>query len=113
MIAIGKHIFQSKNTVLTMVFRLILMVNRDRHEITIEILKKTIPGKKKTEIIRDVGLSYLQSKNYLGELLRRGLLEVDLKKNYRTTKKGLEFLEKCQDCPLFKWDKGIGRPSRK
>jgi predicted transcriptional regulator len=113
MIATGKHIFQPKNTVLTMIFWLIPMVNRDRHEITIEILKKTISGKKKTEIIRDVGLSYLQSKNYLDELERRGLLEIDLKKNFKTTKKGLEFLEKCQECPLFKWDKGKGRSSQK
>jgi predicted transcriptional regulator len=51
------------------------MVNRDRHEITMEILDKAISGKKKTEIMRDVGLSYLQAKQYLGELVDRGLLE--------------------------------------
>jgi predicted transcriptional regulator len=80
------------------------MVNRDRHEITIEILKKTTTGKKKTGIMRDVGLSYLQAKQYLNELVGKGLLVIDQKHNYRTTKKGLEFLEKCADCPLFKWD---------
>jgi len=82
------------------------MVNRDRHEITIEILKNTVSGKKKTEIIRDVGLSYLQSKQYLGELLRKNLLKTDEKHIFKTTEKGLEFLEKCKECPLFKWDKG-------
>ena len=44
------------------------MVNRDRHEITIEILRKASGGKKKTEMMRDVGLSYLQAKQYLNEL---------------------------------------------
>jgi predicted transcriptional regulator len=80
------------------------MVNRDRHEITIEILKKASGGKKKTEIMRDVGLSYMQAKQYLNELLKEGLLVPDHKHNFRTTRKGLEFLEKCAKCPLFKWD---------
>ncbi len=80
------------------------MVNRDRHEITIEILKKARGGKKKTEIMRDVGLSYLQAKQYLNRLVREELLVPDHRHNFRTTKKGLEFLEKCAKCPLFKWD---------
>lgn len=80
------------------------MVNRDRHEITFEILKKASSGKKKTETMRDVGLSYLQAKHYLDELVRKELLIVDDEHNYRTIKKRLEFLEKCAECPLFKWD---------
>jgi len=80
------------------------MVNRDRHDITFEILKKASGGKKKTEMMRDVGLSYLQAKQYLAKLVGNGLLVIDQKHNYRTTKKGLELLEKCADCPLFKWD---------
>lgn len=80
------------------------MVNRDRHEITIEILKKARGGKKKTEIMRDVGLSYLQAKQYLNRLVREELLAPDHRHNFRTTKKGLEFLQKCAKCPLFKWD---------
>lgn len=82
------------------------MVNRDRHEITMEILKIATSGKKKTEIIRDAGLSYVQSKQYLDTLVRKGLLKIDEKRVFRTTEKGLEFLEKCRQCPLFKWDKG-------
>ena len=78
--------------------------NRDRHDITFEILKKASGGKKKTEMMRDVGLSYLQAKQYLAKLVGNGLLVIDQKHNYRTTKKGLEFLEKCAECPLFKWD---------
>ena len=84
------------------------MVNRDRHDIVMEILEKGKSKTRKTEIMRDVGLSYAQTKQYLGGLLKSGLLEFDEKKNYRTTKKGLQFLEKCQDCPLFKWEKHKG-----
>ena len=81
------------------------MVNRDRHEIAMEILSSSVSGKKKTEIMRDVGLSYLQAKLYLGELVDRGLLKIDEKRCLKTTKKGREFLEKCKDCPLFHWEK--------
>jgi len=80
-------------------------VNRDRHEIVIEILNRAAGGKKKTEIMRDVGLSYLQAKLYLSELVDLGLLEVDYQRNLKTTKKGQGFLDKCEACPLFGWDK--------
>ena len=81
------------------------MVNRDRHEITMEILNRAVSGKRKTEIMRDAGLSYLQAKLYLGELVDRGLLKIDEKHNFKTTKKGMDFLEKCEACPLLGWDK--------
>jgi len=81
------------------------MVNRDRHDIVVEILEKAKSSKNKTELIRDVGLSYLQTKRYLGTLVEKGLLEIDANRRLKTTKKGLEFLEKCADCLLFKWPK--------
>ena len=81
------------------------MVNRDRHDIVMEILEKGKSKTRKTEIMRDVGLSYAQVKLYLGGLLKSGLMELDEKNNYRTSRKGLQFLEKCQDCPLFRWEK--------
>ncbi|MEM3696628.1 MAG: winged helix-turn-helix domain-containing protein [Candidatus Bathyarchaeia archaeon] len=81
------------------------MVNRDRHDITMEILRKATSGKRKTELMRDVGLSYLQAKQYLSALTQRGLLELDKQNRYKTTTKGLEILEKCMECPLFKWKK--------
>jgi len=81
------------------------MVNRDRHDITFEILRKAAAGKKRTELMREVGLSYTQSKNYLSVLVEEKLLEMDEKRLFRTTSKGLEFLEKCEECPLFKWKK--------
>jgi len=81
------------------------MVNRDRHEITFEILSKAISGKRKTELMREVGLSYTQSQIYLSELTEKKLLETDKRGCYKTTDKGLEFLEKCKVCPLFRWEK--------
>jgi predicted transcriptional regulator len=79
------------------------MVNRDRHDITMEILRKATSGKRKTELMRDAGLSYLQAKQYLKALTEKGLLELDKQNSYKTTRKGLEILEKCMECPLFKW----------
>jgi predicted transcriptional regulator len=38
-------------------------------------------------------------------LLENDLLEIDKNNVLKTTKKGLEFLEKCESCPLFKWNK--------
>jgi len=81
------------------------MVNRDRHDITFEILRKAAAGKKKTELMREVGLSYTQSKTYLSALVEEKLLEMDEKHGFKTTSKGLEFLKKCEKCPLFKWNK--------
>ena len=81
------------------------MVNRDRHDITLGILRKATSGTRKTELMRDVGLSYAQTKQYLRMLLQNHLLEIDEKNSIKTTKKGLEFLEKCEECPLFKWYK--------
>jgi len=83
------------------------MVNRDRHDITFEILEKAISGKRKTELMQDVGLSYNQSKIYLHSLIGKGLLKIEKEHLFKTTKKGLEFLEKCRECPLFKWEKII------
>ncbi|MGQ9641466.1 MAG: winged helix-turn-helix domain-containing protein [Candidatus Bathycorpusculaceae bacterium] len=80
-------------------------VNRDRHDIVVEILEKAKSGKNKTDLMREVGLSYAQSKQYLAVLLEKGLLEIDKANRYKTSKKGLEFLEKCGECLLFKWSK--------
>jgi predicted transcriptional regulator len=68
-----------------------------------EILRKATSRKRKTELMRDVGLSYLQAKQYLRLLAKKGLLEVNAQNRFKTTKKGLEFLKKCMECPLFKW----------
>ena len=81
------------------------MIRRDRHDITIDILRKAASGTRKTKMMSDVGLSYTQAKQYLDVLLNNGLLETIEKRRLRTTKKGLEFLEKCSECFLFSWEK--------
>lgn len=82
------------------------MVHRDRHDIVLEILRKTSSRTcSKTLIMSSVGLSYVQVQKYLRRLLEEGLIEVTSERSYRTTKKGAEFLEKCSQCILFKWDK--------
>lgn len=77
--------------------------NRDRHDIVVEILEKAKSGKNKTDLMREVGLSYTQSKQYFSALIEKGLLEIDKDSRYKTSKKGLEFLEKCGECLIFKW----------
>jgi predicted transcriptional regulator len=81
------------------------MVRRDRHDIATEILRKAAVGKKKTELMLDVGLSYAQTKLYLDTLVKKGLLETNESRLLKTTKKGLEFLERCTECMLFPWEK--------
>lgn len=82
------------------------MVHRDRHDIVIEILRKTSSrAYSKTLIMSNVGLSYAQVQKYLRKLLEEGLIEANSERSYKTTKKGLEFLKKCSQCILFKWDK--------
>jgi predicted transcriptional regulator len=77
--------------------------NRDRHDIVVEILEKAKSGRSKTELMREVGLSYTQSKQYFSVLLEKGLLETTKEGHYKTSNGGLEFLEKCGECLLFKW----------
>jgi len=84
------------------------MVKRDRHDIAFEILKKARNGKKKTELMQDVGLSYVQTRYYLNFLMQHELLALSEKNLFKTTKKGQEFLEKCEICPLFKWESQKG-----
>lgn len=79
------------------------MVNRDRHDIAMDILLKAKPGKRKTELMSEVGLSYLQSKQYLNTLIERGLLKIDANQYFRTTNKGLDYLNKCSECFLCDW----------
>jgi predicted transcriptional regulator len=86
------------------------MVRRDRHDIAVEILRKATSGRRKTELMSDVGLSSLQMKQYLDTLLEKSLLEFDNKQQLKTTKKGLEFLGRCSECLLFPWEKQKRKP---
>jgi predicted transcriptional regulator len=81
------------------------MGNRDRHDIVMEILEQAKSTKKKTELIRNVNLSTFQSKQYLTMLAKKGLLEIDGQGRYKTTRKGIETMEKCDSCFLCHWHK--------
>jgi predicted transcriptional regulator len=79
------------------------MVRRDRHDIVWEILKSAKSGRIKTELMKDVNMSFIQAQQYLGMLLEKGLLQINENRRFTTTKKGLEFMEKCQECFLHQW----------
>lgn len=81
------------------------MVRRDRHDIAVEILRKASSGRRKTELMSDVGLSYLQTRQYLDTLCSKGLLEMADNHELKTTKKGLAYLERCAECLLFPWQR--------
>ncbi len=72
------------------------MKYRDRTEINTLILRSAsgMNGVLKTKIMYEAFLSFSQLQEYVGLLLRNGLLEHDeLKKTYKTTEKGLRLLE--------------------
>ena len=79
------------------------MVRRDRKDIVMEILNDAKKAKRKTELIQDVNLSTSQTNQYLDILSSKGLLAVDEMGHFKTTKKGLEFMEKCNECFLCSW----------
>ena len=73
---------------------------RDRHDIVVEILRTAVEGKIKTHIMYKAKLSYAQLNEYLPLLIDKGFLENTsirhkkvLKRVYKTTQKGLAFLE--------------------
>jgi predicted transcriptional regulator len=86
------------------------MVNRDRHDIVIQILKRSKTGANKTELMRDANLSFAQAKLYLGNLIEKKLLSVDEKGRFKVTPEGEVYLQKCEDCPIYKWHKQDKNP---
>lgn len=71
------------------------MKYRSRSDIAGEILKRAQDGKMKTKLMYESYLSFAQLNEYLATLTTNGLLDYDKKTNtYKTTEKGLEFLEK-------------------
>ena len=72
------------------------MKYRDRTEIITLILTSAsrMSGVLKTKIMYEAFISFSQLEEYVGLLLRNGLLEHDeLKRTYKTTEKGLRLLE--------------------
>jgi predicted transcriptional regulator len=79
------------------------MVRRDRHDIVLEILKRSKRGRIKTELMKDVNMSFTQAQQYLGMLTEKGLLRIDENRRFKTTDKGVAFMEKCRECFLCEW----------
>jgi predicted transcriptional regulator len=69
------------------------MKNRGRTELASDILEAANGGATKTKIMYKAFLSYAQLKEYLAMLIQNGLMTYDTEDIYRTTSKGIRFLE--------------------
>ena len=70
------------------------MKRRNNVDIMADILRVAKSGAKKTWIVYRANLNFKIVKDYLSELIEKGLLAVHKRSNlYRTTERGLEFLE--------------------
>jgi predicted transcriptional regulator len=67
--------------------------NRNRTAITSQILEIALDGAGKTRIMYKAFLSHAQMKEYLEILSSNGLLQLDQNQTYKTTQKGVQFLE--------------------
>jgi predicted transcriptional regulator len=70
------------------------MKYRDRNEITAQILESANGnGIRLSKIMYDGYLSYTVTKEYLGVLIEKGLIEyLDEERTFKTTEKGMNFL---------------------
>jgi predicted transcriptional regulator len=69
------------------------MKYRSRTEIASHILEAANGGATKTKIMYKAFLSYAQLKEYLAILAQNGLLTNDVAATYKTTSKGIKFLD--------------------
>jgi predicted transcriptional regulator len=69
------------------------MKYRSRTELTSNILEAANGGATKTKIMYKAFLSYAQLKEYLAMLIQNDLVVQDIEGIYRTTSKGIRFLE--------------------
>jgi predicted transcriptional regulator len=78
------------------------MRRRNETEIMAEILSLCRHPQKKTRIMYQTNLSWKIAKEYLETLLSKELLQVHHSEiRYATTQKGLDFLEKWEQCTAF------------
>ena len=92
------------------------MKYRDRTEIITLILTSAsrTSGVLKTKIMYEAFLSFSQLEEYVGLLLRNGLLEHDeLKKTYKTTEKGLRLLKLYSSLPEIVASKKTNKDEKK
>ena len=74
------------------------MKHRSRNDIIFEILKTSVNGKSKTNIMYEAFISFNQLKEYLDFMLGKRLLEYTPgNRLYFTTAKGKEFLRMYED----------------
>src|SRR5439155_10605181 len=72
----------------------LIMRNRQKDEMTRDILTVSNGGAIISHIMFKAYASHAQAKSYLGELIENGLVAYDeLDRKYRTTAKGLEYLQ--------------------
>jgi predicted transcriptional regulator len=76
------------------------MKRRESVDICRDILQLTRNGAIKTRIVYGANLNFKIVKGYLSKLLSLGLLEESQKK-YRTTEKGLDFINRYEDLSRF------------
>jgi predicted transcriptional regulator len=70
------------------------MQNRQKDEMTRDILTVTNGGAIISHIMFKAYTSHAQAKSYLGELIENGMIEFDaLDRKYRTTMKGIEYVQ--------------------
>jgi|SRR5581483_5293361 len=70
------------------------MQNRQKDEMIRDILTVANGGAAITQIMFKAYTSHAQAKSYLGELIQNAFIEYDgLDRKYRTTSKGLEYLQ--------------------
>jgi predicted transcriptional regulator len=70
------------------------MQNRQKDEMVRDILTVSNGGATISQIMFKAYTSHSQAKSYLGELIQSAFLEYDpLDRKYRTTSKGLEYLQ--------------------
>jgi predicted transcriptional regulator len=53
--------------------------------------------------MKDANMSFTQAQQYLQMLMDKGLLETSENHRFTTTKKGMDFMEKCKECFLCHW----------
>lgn len=71
-------------------------------DIIADILQSAKSGIKKTEIMFRADLNFIQLNRYLPLLLEKGLIvKNNEQRMYKTTKKGLDFLEKYKELNLL------------
>jgi predicted transcriptional regulator len=76
------------------------MKRRESIDICRDILQLTRNGAIKTRIVYGANLNFKIVEGYLSKLLRHGLLE-ESRKGYRTTEKGLDFIDRYEELSRF------------